>query len=207
MIFFKSREKNDTPHPVLAAVVPVNRPRVIVVPEIQAKPASQRCAAAVAMLDPGHDVDNLHAGFTGPFLLVRAHDCAGSGAGRTAPSIEQIGLILDFHRWAAKRSEDPVLFFCAQGISRSPALAFGALADQFGEGRETEAFEALTQGCKYPQVINPNTLILALFDTLLERNGALIEAGRLGLEKNSYLKPANPVHAYVSEKLFSKNFP
>src|SRR5689334_5575730 len=56
----------------------------------------------------------------------------------------------------AARSESKILVSCDQGASRSPALAYVFIADQYGMGRETEAFN------------------LRLGDTFLKRGGALL---------------------------------
>ena len=159
------------------------RIQVRVVPEALAFAESGACAAAVGMLDPGHEPPRLDSTMTGPFLLQRAYDAAAHAPGRPAPSEEQISHVLDLSRRIAAGGGGRILFFCAQGVSRSPALALVALADGFGPGLEEEAFAALAAGCRFPQVIDPNRLLLRLGDEMLGRGGALIAATRDGLAR------------------------
>lgn len=61
---------------------------------------------------------------------------------------------------------------CHAGVSRSTAMAYALLAHRFGAGREGEAFAALLTIVNKPW---PNRRIIEIVDTLLGREGRLLE--------------------------------
>lgn len=101
--------------------------------------------------------------------------------GMTAPTLAHITQALDF----ARQQEGPIVVHCTAGVSRSPAIVLAILADRMGPGHEAEAVAALfAHGPSHP---NPG--IVALADTALGRNGALIDA----LEAHQAAQPADPL--------------
>lgn len=88
-----------------------------------------------------------------------------------APGIEDVKKALLFSRVAGHMNDPRLLVSCDYGASRSPALAYVLLADQYGEGREGEAFEKIL--VIRPEAV-PNLLVVRLGDTLLGRSGKLL---------------------------------
>lgn len=74
---------------------------------------------------------------------------------------------------AARKQQEPVslLITCDYGASRSPALAYVLLADQYGGGYESDALNTLLA---IRPVAVPNLLVATFGDQLLRRNGALL---------------------------------
>jgi predicted protein tyrosine phosphatase len=97
---------------------------------------------------------------------------AGSRGQSRAPSAEDIRRGLNFLRQGWADAESRVLIHSERSLSRGPALAYLFLADQLGPGSEVEALRRLT---RIPEFA-PNPLVIRLGDTLLRRNGALINA-------------------------------
>lgn len=89
----------------------------------------------------------------------------------TAPSISDIERAVSFFREAWTAADSRILVSCDYGASRSPALAYLFIADQFGPGREHEAFN-LTLELRSDAV--PNGLVVRLGDEFLKRGGALV---------------------------------
>lgn len=87
-----------------------------------------------------------------------------------APTIEDIRKAIEFISQAWEIETANVLVHCDYGASRSPALAYVALANDFGPGYEEEAFCATLES--QPDAV-PNLLVVQLGDILLERKGSL----------------------------------
>lgn len=90
-----------------------------------------------------------------------------------APCIEDIQRAVGFFREAWAGRDSRILVSCDYGASRSPALAYVFIADQFGPGREEEAL-ALTLGIR--PVAVPNGVVVRLGDAFLGRGGALLRS-------------------------------
>ena len=60
-------------------------------------------------------------------------------------------------------------------MHRSPAIALAIFADWLGEGREEEAVQELL---KVARLCTPNKLVVKIADTVLGREGRLVEAIR-----------------------------
>jgi predicted protein tyrosine phosphatase len=88
-----------------------------------------------------------------------------------APNGEDVRQALEFFRDACSAADSRVLISCDYGASRSPALAYVLMADQFGPGREAEAFRLIVE--IRPTTV-PNGLIVRLGDAHLMRGGALL---------------------------------
>jgi predicted protein tyrosine phosphatase len=65
-----------------------------------------------------------------------------------------------------------IAIHCEQGESRSAAIAVALLADQFGDGREREAVNALMRD-DIEQRMHPNPLAISLADACLFRYGRI----------------------------------
>lgn len=68
-------------------------------------------------------------------------------------------------------SDPRLLIHCHAGVSRSTALAYGAISILLGHGREAEAFEHLMKITRKPW---PNRRVVECLDEMLGRNGALL---------------------------------
>jgi len=105
-------------------------------------------------------------------LRLEIDDIAKPFPGYVLPGGYHVGALVNFLRgWSG---EQPILFHCLAGISRSTAAALIALTLD-AEGRETEA--ALTLRAAAPHA-RPNARMIALADDVLCRRGRLIEACR-----------------------------
>lgn len=87
-----------------------------------------------------------------------------------APTLEDLRMAVEFISQAWQKETAKVLVQCDYGASRSPALAYVALANDFGPGHEEEAFRT-TLECQ-PDAV-PNLLVVQLGDVLLKRQGSL----------------------------------
>jgi len=130
--------------------------------------------------------------FQGAYLQLWFGDVISEADARrcktTAPRLDDIREVVEFFRiaWALQGSK--ILVSCEQGASRSPALAYVCIADQYGPGREGEAFSAVLD---IRPVAVPNGLVVRLGDAFLNRNGAL-------------LAPLKDFYAKINAELFPK---
>lgn len=76
-----------------------------------------------------------------------------------------------FYRVARQQDQSTLLVSCDYGASRSPAVAYTLLADQYGPGREREALQ--TTLAIRPGAV-PNALVASIGDRLLKRQEALL---------------------------------
>jgi predicted protein tyrosine phosphatase len=105
-----------------------------------------------------------------------------------APSVEDIQRAVEFVRGAWVARDSKILISCDQGASRSPAMAYVLIADQYGAGHEAEAFSRMLE---IRPVAVPNGLVVRLGDTFLRRGGAL-------------LAPLKELYAKINAELFPK---
>ena len=105
-----------------------------------------------------------------------------------AASIEDIQRSVAFVREALMTKGSRVLVCCDYGASRSPALAYIFIADQFGVGREAEAFQLMLD---IRPIAVPNGLVVRLGDMVLQRRGALRQ-------------PMRDFYAKINAELFPK---
>jgi predicted protein tyrosine phosphatase len=108
--------------------------------------------------------------------------------GTKAPVDADVRHAVDFivHAWRINTSR--VLVHCDYGASRSPALAYVALAKKLGPGHEGKTLQVILN--IQPSAV-PNKLVVQLGDELLERHGAL-------------LKPLNKLYSKISKELLLK---
>jgi len=105
-------------------------------------------------------------------LRLEIDDIAKPFPGYVLPDTNHVAALIDFLRgWSGNQ---PILFHCLAGISRSTAAALIALTLD-AEGRETEAARALREAAPHAR---PNSRMIALADDALCRQGRFIEACR-----------------------------
>ena len=114
-------------------------------------------------------------------LILRFADIDAPWPGFPLPTIDHAAEALAFARLNA--NED-LLVHCSAGVSRSPAVALGIIADRLGDGFEEAALAAVI--AKRPEAL-PNMMVVHHMDEALARGGALVrallawQAGRLDL--------------------------
>ncbi len=142
--------------------------------------ALSRVPAVLAGRKPSHvlsllgpEADDPACGDT-HHLVLRFNDIITPMAGYIAPPADTVRAILNFgERWRADASGAPLLVHCFAGISRSTAAAY-LLACAFSEpGREEEIAQALRTASP---TATPNSLMIALADDMLAREGRMIRA-------------------------------
>jgi len=107
----------------------------------------------------------------------------------TPPTAEDIRRAIEFFRAACNVPGSKLLVSCDYGASRSPALAYLFIADQFGPGREGEAFGLMLS--LRPGAV-PNRLVVRLGDAFLNRRGALVQ-------------PLKELYAKLNAELFGRD--
>lgn len=88
-----------------------------------------------------------------------------------APNTEDIRAAVEFTYRAWSTDTANILIHCDYGASRSPAVAYVALAHKLGPGAEEVALKIIEE--IRPEAV-PNKLVVQLGDDLLRRKGALI---------------------------------
>lgn len=135
---------------------------------------SQQITHLITIANPGADND-APAWFVGDHLPLWFGDVVSEIDARQcntkAASSDDIKQAIIFFRVARQHPDYKVLISCDYGASRSPALAYVLLADQYGLGRESEAFNEVLS--IRPESI-PNKLVVQIADQLLARQGQLL---------------------------------
>jgi predicted protein tyrosine phosphatase len=127
----------------------------------------------VTLLSPEHMIGTPEGFANERHLRLAMNDVAETRDSDVPPAVEHIESLLTFGRsWPAKA---PILVHCWAGISRSTAAAYILLSDRLGPGSEMEIAQSLRY--RAPHAF-PNPLMIRLADTMLERNGRMIEAVR-----------------------------
>jgi predicted protein tyrosine phosphatase len=108
-------------------------------------------------------------------LVLRFNDISAAMNGLIAPSAEMVRKILDFGvAWSAVTPpRAPLLIHCFAGISRSTAAAYILACAFSGPGREGALAINLR---KASPTATPNSLMIALADEMLGREGRMIRA-------------------------------
>jgi len=152
---------------------------------------SRKVSHLISIANPGA-APSKPAWFTGAHLQLWFGDVISEADAKrcktSAPSIEDVQRAVDFFRGAWLVRDSKILVSCDQGASRSPALAYLFIADQFGAGREAEALNLMLD---IRSVAVPNGLVVRHGDTFLRRNGAL-------------LAPLKEFYAKINAELFPK---
>lgn len=116
------------------------------------------------------------AWFTGEYLELFFGDVVSQSDAAQyktlAPTIEDVTRVVNFMSLAWSVSGSNVLIHCDYGASRSPAMAYVALANELGAGSEQMALQKVMEIT--PDSV-PNKMVVQLGDTLLKRNGALLK--------------------------------
>jgi predicted protein tyrosine phosphatase len=137
----------------------------------------------ISILDPCDDIPIALTNVGIPVLTLRFDDVVVPERGATMPNRSDVRRLLAFDKGASH--DQRLLIHCTAGISRSTAALVSLLAARHPD-LEDEIFWALRQ--IRPQAW-PNSLIVALADDLLGRDGTLTEALRryyeASLERNS----------------------
>ena len=89
-----------------------------------------------------------------------------------APTIYDVRDILDTYDWLVDKK---TLVHCYAGISRASAAVFALYCKDLGPGKEAEAMIKTYASAPY-KGIDPNPLIVAFADDILEREGKMITA-------------------------------
>jgi len=103
-------------------------------------------------------------------LILAFNDVTAPGVGHIVPDESIVRSILEFGRACDPR--DPVLIHCWMGVSRSPAAAYIIACDR-APGEERRLAAELR---RRSPTATPNPLIVALADSLLERQGRMVAA-------------------------------
>lgn len=113
--------------------------------------------------------------FDGKHLALRFGDVISDDDARQyntiAPSTTDISKAIEFTAQAWESPDSTILIHCDYGASRSPAVAYVALANKFGPGAEERALQIIEE--TRPEAV-PNKMVVQLGDDLLCRNGALL---------------------------------
>lgn len=116
------------------------------------------------------------AWFTGEYLELYFGDVISTGDAAQyktlAPTIDGVAEVLDFMSRAWAVSDSKILIHCDYGASRSPALAYVALANELGACYEDMALQKILE--IRPESV-PNKMVVQLGDSLLKRNGKLLK--------------------------------
>lgn len=119
------------------------------------------------------------ATFDGAFLPLYFGDVISEADAKlcktSAPTGKDVQEAIDFFRGAWRVADSKILVSCDYGASRSPALAYLLIADVLGLGQEPDALKLTLELC--PGAI-PNGMVVRLGDTLLQRQGALLDTVR-----------------------------
>jgi predicted protein tyrosine phosphatase len=143
--------------------------KVTCLPQAPSVAAEWRARLVVSLLDPdlpssSHPViaDCPHHIFL--FHDQERQDATGHFSGTLRPVIDLIAEHL--------RGDDPrLLSHCHAGVSRSTALAYGAISMLMGAGEENRAFQGLLEITRKPW---PNRRVVECLDEMLGRDGALL---------------------------------
>lgn len=135
---------------------------------------SQNITHLITIANPGADND-APTWFAGEHLSLWFGDVVSEADARQcntkAASSDDIKQAIIFFRLARQQPDYNILISCDYGASRSPALVYVLLADQYGLGRESEAFNEVLS--IRPESV-PNKLVVQIADQLLARQGQLL---------------------------------
>jgi predicted protein tyrosine phosphatase len=143
--------------------------KVTCLPQAASVAAEWRARLVVSLLDPdlpqsAHPKVELCQHQIFLFHDQERQDATGHFAQTLRPVLELVAAHL------ASR-EPRLLIHCHAGVSRSTALAYGAISMLLGPGLENEAFENLLEITRKPW---PNRRVVECMDEILGRDGALL---------------------------------
>ncbi|TGP26122.1 MULTISPECIES: tyrosine phosphatase family protein [unclassified Mesorhizobium] len=139
--------------------------------KIEETVARTGAARLLSLLAAGTDVVRPASILAENHLHLVMHDIAVAQVGMTMPGEEHVRALLDFaYRWDRTK---PMVVHCYAGISRSTASAYiiaAALAPKRDEVELAKTLRFLSPSA------TPNPRLIAVADTLLERDGRMIAA-------------------------------
>jgi predicted protein tyrosine phosphatase len=145
------------------------RIKVTCLPRAQTVAAKWGARLVVSLLDPDLP-KSAHPVIAGcPHHVFLFHDQERQDA--TGHFSQMLGPVLDLVAGHLDSEEPRLLIHCHAGVSRSTALAYGAISILLGPGRENEAFEGLLEITHKPW---PNRRVVECLDEMLDRDGALL---------------------------------
>lgn len=107
-------------------------------------------------------------------LVLRFNDITMAREGLAPPTAATVRAILDFGvSWRDAGTDAPLLVHCFAGVSRSTAAAYILACAFAGPGREDALAQALRTASP---TATPNSLMIALADDILDRNGRMVAA-------------------------------
>jgi predicted protein tyrosine phosphatase len=148
-------------------------PAVYVCPLSQIAPtvASTRASHLVSLINNGTLVARPETIPEPNHLFLGVNDIVEAQEGMVLPGEEHVRRLVDFaDGWDRAR---PMVVHCYAGISRSTAAAFITLCTIRPARAEREIAERLRQASRFA---TPNARLIAIADTMLGRNGRMIEA-------------------------------
>lgn len=146
---------------------------VYVCPLSQVAPtvASTRASHLMSLITEGTPVVRPDTIPEANHLFLGINDITEAQEGMVLPAEEHVRRIIDFaEAWDRER---PMVVHCFAGISRSTAAAFITLCVAHPARDEREIAQRLRQASRFA---TPNARIIAIADTMLGRNGRMIEA-------------------------------
>jgi predicted protein tyrosine phosphatase len=145
--------------------------KLVICPAVHAPQCfeSYRPSHVLGLLSPGQDEIALPAPIHR--LELRFNDIATQQYGLVAPDESNLRAILDFGQSWDRAA--PMLVYCFAGISRSTAAAFTIACQHHPRRAEQEIAKFLREASVSA---TPNPLMVALADTLLDRQGRMSDA-------------------------------
>ena len=131
----------------------------------------ERPSHLLSLLGPDYMIDAHGAFETARHLRISVHDISNALPGHTEPTRAHAVEVLAFaDTWDRKR---PMLIHCWAGISRSTASMFMILCKLNPEVRELDILRRMRTRAPH---VKPNGLLTAHADTLLGRDGRMVDA-------------------------------
>jgi predicted protein tyrosine phosphatase len=143
--------------------------KVTCLPQAQSVAAAWNARLVVSLLDP-----DLPQSAHPRILECSHHICLFHDQERRDATIHFAETLAPIVELVAEHltAKDPrLLIHCHAGVSRSTALAYGAISILHGRGKEEEAFEDLLAITRKPW---PNRRVVECIDDILGREGALL---------------------------------
>ncbi len=128
--------------------------------------------------------------------IWRFHDIVNTHEGQQHPAEHHVRTILEYGTALQDEPVAHLLIHCHMGISRSTATAVILMA-QANPGREAEAFTHLEAIRPYSW---PNSRMIAMADTMLDRKGALVAAMKDHHRHMARLRPDMMPYLRTSER-------
>ena len=118
-------------------------------------------------------------GYLTTHAVVKIDDVSVPNGLPSDPSRINVRRIISFlDEFILDEKVETLLIHCLAGYSRSPATAFIGHCMMLGYGKEHEAMKETVESCELGDDICPNDLIVAIADSLLGRDGQMINALR-----------------------------